>query len=129
MQEGVDVKMAKADDVTAKGTDARETTTPGDTLVLSRSAARTLKETSMRVKRIRSAMKTLFRLDERIGRSKRRKAVSSKRKLTAPHRELFVKFWEQRRKSWRRENVVVRGQENRRGAWSAFCRGHRFQPF
>ena len=36
----------------------------------------------MRVKRIRSAMKTLFRLDERIGRAKWRKAEPSKRELT-----------------------------------------------
>ena len=36
----------------------------------------------MRVKRIRGAMKTLFRLDERIGRPKWRKAEPSKRELT-----------------------------------------------
>ncbi len=82
VQEGVDVKMAKADDVTAKNADGKETTVPGDTFVLTRSAARSLKETSMRAKRIRSAMKTLFRLDERIGRSKWRKAEPSKRELT-----------------------------------------------
>ena len=82
VQEGVDVKMAKADDVTAKAADGKETTVPGDTFVLTRSAARSLKETSMRAKRIRSAMKTLFRLDGRIGRSKWRKAEPSKRELT-----------------------------------------------
>ena len=82
VQEGVDVKMAKADDVTAKDADGKETTVPGDTFVLTRSAARSLKETSMRAKRIRSAMKTLFRLDGRIGRSKWRKAEPSKRELT-----------------------------------------------
>ena len=36
----------------------------------------------MRAKRIRGAMKTLFRLDERIGRSKWRKAEPSRRELT-----------------------------------------------
>ena len=82
VQEGVDVKMAKANDVTTKDADGKETTVPGDTFVLTRSAARSLKETSMRAKRIRSAMKTLFRLDERIGRSKWRKAEPSKRELT-----------------------------------------------
>ena len=82
VQEGVDVKMAKADDVTAKDADGKEKTTPGDTFVLTRSAARSLKETSMRAKRIRGAMKTLFRLDERIGRAKWRKAEPSKRELT-----------------------------------------------
>jgi len=38
--------------------------------VLTRSEARTLKETAMRVKKVRGAMKTLFALDKRLGRSK-----------------------------------------------------------
>lgn len=82
VQDGVDVKMAEADDVTAKDADGRETTTPGDTFVLTRSSARSLKEASMRAKRIRSAMKTLFKLDARIGRAKWKKAEPSRRGLT-----------------------------------------------
>ena len=82
VQEGVDVKMAKADDVTAKDADGRETKTPGDTFVLTRSSTRSLKETSMRVKRIRRAMERLFKLDRRIGRGKWRKVEPSKRELT-----------------------------------------------
>ena len=49
---------------------------------LTRSNARSLKETSMRVKKIRGAMKTLFALDKRIGRSKWRTIEASERKLT-----------------------------------------------
>ena len=82
VQDGVGVKMAKADDVTAKDADGRETTTPGDTFVLTRSSARSLKEASMRAKRIRSAMKTLFKLDARIGGAKWKKAEPSRRGLT-----------------------------------------------
>ena len=54
----------------------------GDTFVLTRSEARSLKETSMRAKKIRGAMKTLFAIDARFGRPKWRKAEPSKRKLT-----------------------------------------------
>ena len=67
VQQGIEVKTAQAD---------------GDTFVLTRSNARSLKETSMRVKKIRGAMKTLFALDKRIGRSKWRTIEASDRKLT-----------------------------------------------
>ena len=67
VQQGIEVKTAQAD---------------GDTFVLTRSNARSLKETSMRVKKIRGAMKTLFALDKRIGRSKWRTIEASERKLT-----------------------------------------------
>lgn len=67
VQEGIEVKTAEAE---------------GDTFVLTRSNARSLKETSMRVKKIRGAMKTLFSLDARIGRKKWRDAEPSKRELT-----------------------------------------------
>ena len=67
VQEGIDVKTAQAD---------------GDTFVLTRSNARSLKETSMRVKKIRGAMKTLFVLDARIGKGRWLKTEASKRALT-----------------------------------------------
>ena len=67
VQQGIEVKTAQAD---------------GDTFVLTRSNARSLKETSMRVKKIRGAMKTLFALDKRIGRSKWLTIEASDRKLT-----------------------------------------------
>ena len=73
VQKGISVKVARAD-----GEDGR----PGDTFVLTRSEARSLKETSMRVKRIRGAMRALFAIDRRIGRSKWRKAEPSRQKLT-----------------------------------------------
>ena len=73
-------------------TSDKEKTVLGDTSVLTRSAAHSPKETSVRAKRIRSAMKTLFRLDGRIGRSKWRKAEPPKRELTRdePIRRLAV---------------------------------------
>ena len=82
VQDGVDVKVAKADDMEEKDADGKVTRIPGDTFVLTRSAARSLKETSMRVKRIRRAMDRLFKLDRRIGRAKWKKAEPSKRELT-----------------------------------------------
>jgi len=54
----------------------------GERFILTRSEARTLKETAMRVKKVRGAMKTLFALDKRLGRSKWRRAETSKRPLT-----------------------------------------------
>lgn len=50
--------------------------------ILTRSEARTRKETAMRVKKIRGAMKTLFALDRRIGRSKWRDVKPSKQTLS-----------------------------------------------
>lgn len=82
VQEGISVKVAEADPVKAKDKDGKETETPGDTFVLTKSDARSLKETSMRVKKIRGAMKTLFAIDARIGRSKWRKAEPSGRELS-----------------------------------------------
>ena len=73
VQKGISVKVARAD-----GEDGR----PGDTVVLTRSEARSLKETSMRVKRIRGAMRALFAIDRRIGRAKWRKSGPSRQKLT-----------------------------------------------
>ena len=72
VQKGISVKVARAD-----GEDGR----PGDTFVLTRSEARSLKETSMRVKKIRGAMKTLFAIDGRIGRAKWKASEPSRRKL------------------------------------------------
>jgi transposase len=69
VQDGISVKVAKAADGT------------GDTFVLTKSTARSLKETAMRVKKIRSAMKTLRAMDERLGRSKWRRIKPSKRGL------------------------------------------------
>ena len=73
VQKGISVKVVRAE-----GKDGK----PGDTFVLTRSEARSLKETSMRVKRIRGAMRALFAIDRRIGRSKWRKAEPSRQKLT-----------------------------------------------
>lgn len=61
VQPGIWVKTVRA--VDDKGHE-------GDTFVLARSAARSLKVTSMRVKKIRGAMKTLFAIDARTGRVK-----------------------------------------------------------
>ena len=72
VQKGISVKVVRADG---------EGGMPGDTFVLTRSEARSLKETSMRVKKIRGAMKTLFAIDARIGRAKWKAAEPSKRKL------------------------------------------------
>ena len=82
VQEGISVKVAKADPARAKDDGGHETETPGDTFVLTKSGARSLKETSMRAKKIRSAMKTLFAIDARIGRSKWRKAEPPDRGLS-----------------------------------------------
>jgi len=82
VQGGISVKVAKADPVKTKDADGKETETPGDTFVLTRSDARSLKETSMRVKKVRGAMQTLFSLDARVGRAKWRKAEPPKRALT-----------------------------------------------
>lgn len=71
VQDGISVKMAKA--ATEDGAE--------DTFVLTKSAARSLKETAMRVKKIRGAMKTLRAIDERLGRSKWRRIEPSKREL------------------------------------------------
>ena len=72
VQKGISVKVVRADG---------EGGMPGDTFVLTRSEARSLKETSMRVKKIRGAMKALFAIDARIGRAKWKAAEPSKRKL------------------------------------------------
>ena len=69
VQDGISVKVAKAADGA------------GDTFVLTKSAARSLKETAMRVKKIRGAMKTLRAIDERLGRSRWRRIEPSKREL------------------------------------------------
>ena len=69
VQDGMSVKVAKAADGA------------GDTFVLTKSAARSLKETAMRVKKIRGAMKTLRAIDERLGRSRWRRIEPSRREL------------------------------------------------
>ena len=71
VQDGISVKVAKAE-----AADGAE-----DTFVLTKSTARSLKETAMRVKKIRGAMKTLRAIDERLGRSKWRRIEPSKREL------------------------------------------------
>ena len=73
VQPGIWVKSAQA--VDDKGI-------KGDTFVLTRSAARSRKETAMRVRKIRGAMKTLFAIDKRIGRARWGKAEPSKQELT-----------------------------------------------
>ena len=73
VQPGIWVKSAQA--VDDKGN-------KGDTFVLTRSAARSRKETAMRVRKIRGAMKTLFAIDKRIGRARWGKAEPSKQELT-----------------------------------------------
>ena len=69
VQDGMSVKVAKAADGA------------GDTFVLTKSAARSLKETAMRAKKIRGAMKTLRAIDERLGRSRWRRIEPSRREL------------------------------------------------
>ena len=81
VQDGIAVKVARAD-VTTKDPDGKEKVVPGDTFVLTRSTARSLKETAMRVKKLRIAMKTLNAIDARIGRCKWKKAEPSKRGLS-----------------------------------------------
>ena len=82
VQDGISVKVARLD--SEAGTSANGTVgeNSGDTFVLTRSTARSLKETSMRVKKLRGAMKTLFAVDERIGRVRWRKAGPVKRELS-----------------------------------------------
>ena len=82
VQDGISVKVARLD--SEAGTSASGTVgeNSGDTFVLTRSTARSLKETSMRVKKLRGAMKTLFAVDERIGRVRWRKAGPVKRELS-----------------------------------------------
>ena len=67
VQDGIKVKIAEEGD---------------EKFILTRSEARTFKETAMRIRKIRAVMKTLFAIDERIGRSKWRKIEPSKRQLT-----------------------------------------------
>ena len=82
VQDGISVKVARLD--SEAGTSANGTVgeSSGDTFVLTRSTARSLKETSMRVKKLRGAMRTLFAVDERIGRVRWRKAGPVKRELS-----------------------------------------------
>ena len=82
VQDGISVKVARLD--SEAGTSASGTVgeNSGDTFVLTRSTARSLKETSMRVKKLRGAMKTLFAVDGRIGRVRWRKAGPVKRELS-----------------------------------------------
>ena len=82
VQDGISVKVARLD--SEAGTSASGTVgeSSGDTFVLTRSTARSLKETSMRVKKLRGAMKTLFAVDGRIGRVRWRKAGPVKRELS-----------------------------------------------
>ena len=72
VQKGISVKATRI---------AGENGEQGDTFVLTRSEARSLKETSMRAKKIRGAMKALFAIDARIGRAKWKAAGPSKRRL------------------------------------------------
>lgn len=81
VQEGISVKVAKADATKEKDASGAEVEVPGDTFVLTKSEARSLKETAMRAKKIRRAMRTLFALDARVGRAKWRKAEPSRRAL------------------------------------------------
>ena len=73
VQKGISVKTTRI-----AGDDGK----PGDTFVLTRSEARSLKETSMRAKKIRGAMKTLFAIDGRLGRCRWRKIEPSRKGLT-----------------------------------------------
>ena len=72
VQKGISVKTTRI---------AGENGEQGDTFVLTRSEVRSLKETSMRAKKIRGAMKALFAIDARIGRAKWKAAGPSKRRL------------------------------------------------
>ena len=82
VQSGIKVKVVHTDSTKVKDANGNEIEIPGDTFVLTRSSARSHKETAMRAKKIRAAMRTLFSLDERIGRGKWRKMEPSKRELT-----------------------------------------------
>ena len=67
VQDGIEVKIAEEGD---------------ERFILTRSEARTFKETAMRMRKIRAVMKTLFAIDGRIGRSKWRMIEPSRRQLT-----------------------------------------------
>ena len=73
VQPGIHVKVARPVDENGK---------EGDTFVLTQSDARSLKEVSMRAKKLRGAMKTLRALDARIGRAKWRPVPPPKRALS-----------------------------------------------
>ena len=73
VQPGIRVKVARPAD---------ENGQEGDTYVLTQSGARSLKEVSMRIKKLRGAMKTLRALDARIGRTKWRPDPPLKRTLS-----------------------------------------------
>ena len=73
VQDGIRVKSVRL---------AGEDGQPGDTFVLTRSAARSRKETAMRAKKIRSAMKTLFAIDARIGRVRHGPPAPPRRELS-----------------------------------------------
>ena len=73
VQPGIRVKVARPVDENGK---------EGDTFVLTQSDARSLKEVSMRIKKLRGAMKTLRALDARIGRTKWCPAPPLKRALS-----------------------------------------------
>ena len=82
VQDGISVKVARLDSEAGTSASGTAGESSGDTFVLTRSTARSLKETSMRVKKLRGAMKTLFAVDERIGRVRGRKAGPVKRELS-----------------------------------------------
>ncbi len=82
VQDGISVKVARLDSEAGTSASGTAGESSGDTFVLTRSTARSLKETSMRVKKLRGAMKTLFAVDERIGRVRWRKAGPVKRELS-----------------------------------------------
>ncbi|MBO7088425.1 MAG: IS1634 family transposase, partial [Lentisphaeria bacterium] len=67
VQDGIKVKIAEEGD---------------ERFILTRSEARTFKETAMRMRKIRAEMKTLYAIDGRIGRSKWRMIEPSRRQLT-----------------------------------------------
>ena len=82
VQDGISVKVARLDSEAGTSASGTAGENSGDTFVLTRSTARSLKETSMRVKKLRGAMKTLFAVDGRIGRVRWRKAGPVKRELS-----------------------------------------------
>ena len=95
VQPGIRVKSARAVD---------ENGEEGDLFVLTHSAARSLKETAMRAKKLRAAMKTLRALDARLGRSKWRKAAPSKRPLSRD--ELICRLAVAKSKAGRAWNLI-----------------------
>lgn len=82
VQDGISVKVARLD--SEAGTSANGTVgeNSGDTFVLTRSTSRSLKETSMRVKKLRGATKALFAVDERVSGVRWRKAGPVKHELS-----------------------------------------------